>query len=218
MKIPSSYAKATRTLFNRLRREYGKDKHVDLTDPVEQLLLSLLATDAGTRQAKNTLKMLAEEMTDFNELRVTPVPELAELLAPLAAEPAETARAIVDALNWVFSTFDSMDLTGLREHAHPEIRAKFESIPACPDHARCAVLLLSFGIPVFPVDRQMRDYLVHHEALPEGVSPVEAEHFMERHLKSAEVREFYLNVKRASERKTPARTTKTKKSRSKSRK
>jgi len=209
MKIPAQFIKSTRTLLNKLRREFGKTAVDELTDPVDQLILSILATNANSRRAKSALKHLAGEMTDFNELRVTTIPELKELLHPYTKQADEKAKAIVAALGWVFSKFDTLDLTELRTRPYMEIRSMFEQITACPDHARCAMLLLGFGIPVFPIDDQMLEYLVTSGAMPEKVSLSEVRRFVERHFRSAEVREFYVNVKKASEKASRGSKTKT---------
>jgi len=203
MRIPSQFAKRMRTLFNRLRRESGAVPDEGLTDPAEQLILSILATDANTRRARGALHGLLEEMIDFNELRVTPAAELADLLEPNVKGAPEKAQAIVGSLSWLFNKFDTMDLSGLREQQQSALLATFETIPECPDHARKAMLLLSFGVPVFPVDQQMLDYLKAAEVLPEEVAAAEAQHYVERQLKAAEVREFYLLVKAASESAAP---------------
>jgi len=204
MRIPSQFAKALRSVQNRLRREFGRRDQTDLTDPVEQLVLSILATDGSTRRTRTALRRLSEEMIDFNELRVTPAPELAEALGPYVRNPYEKAQALIAALSWAVVHFDTMDLTILREKSQADLRSIFESVPGCPDHARDAMLLLSFGVPAFPIDQQMLEYLQAQEALPEATELGEARSYIERHLKAAEVREFYLNVKEASEREVSA--------------
>jgi endonuclease III len=211
MKISSDCAKHLRTLFNKLVKSPSKADTHEPTDPVAQLVQAILETDAPLDKAKAAMKQIVEEMIDFNELRVTPIAELDELLGQFLPSPTDRSRMIVSTLSWVFTTFDTLDLTFLRESSHTTLREKFTSIPGCSDYARCAMLLMSFGISACPMDEHMVAYLVENEALPEGVNVLEASHFVERQLKAGEVRDFYLRVKAESEKfigKHPAKTDK----------
>jgi len=199
MKIPHDFVKKLRSLHNALKRQSGASANDDLTDPVEQLLLSILAGNNSIQQAQRALKAVCQHIVDFNDLRVTPVPELAEMLGKEISNPEEAAQAIVRTLKWIFCRFDTMSLKYLREQQNGVLKSMFEEIPGCPDHARMAMLLLSLGISVFPIDEAMLAYLVKNGILPEGVSLKEGEGFVQRHLKTGEIKQFYLNLKHASE-------------------
>lgn len=201
MKIPGVFADSLRKVYNRLGRQFGKLKGEDLelTDPVDQLVLSILATDGSSRRAKTAIKGVLTEMVDLNEVRVTPIAELQEMLEKHTREPHAMAFAVIRSLNWICTKFDTLHLEGLREHQHAVLRSVFEKIPDCPDHARRAMLLMSFGIPTFPLDQQMLAYLIKNEAVPEDVALEEAVAFVERQLRASEIRQFYVHVKRASE-------------------
>lgn len=199
MKIPHDFVKRLRSLHNALKRQSDASVNDELTDPVEQLLLSILAGNNSMQQAQRALEVVYLHIVDFNDLRVTPVPELAEMFDKEIGNPEEAAQAIVRTLKWIFCRFDTMNLKYLREQHNGALKSMFEEIPGCPDHARMAMLLLSFAVPVFPIDEAMLAYLVKNGALPEGVSLKEGEGFVQRHLKVGEIKQFYLNLKHASE-------------------
>ncbi len=200
MRVPSQYTKALHALNNKLHREFGSPEiQEELVDPVEQLVVGILASDGNTRRAKSAIGHLYEELIDINELRVMPVAELSGLIEPYVKDAEGKAREIVRALNWVFGKFNTLKLADMREQQQAELRTIFEKIPGCPDHATNAMLVFSFGASVFPVDQRMVDYLVGNEALPEGVDIETTEHYIERHFKAAELLELYLHVKEASE-------------------
>jgi endonuclease III-like uncharacterized protein len=215
MKISSEYAKEFRTLQNRLRRDFPKPKDKDFeTLPesiTEILILGILATNDTFSRAKQAIKKIQEEMVDFNELRVTPTVELAELLDEFLHEPQKTATDMVRTLNAVFLKFDTLDLSDLKEKHKNEITKLFEEIKGCPDHARSLMLLFGFDIPTMPLDDRMVDYLVATEAMPPEVDQATVKAFIERQLKAAELNAFYWQLRKATEAEDKKRKPKNKK-------
>lgn len=203
MKISSDYAKAFHTLQNRLKRDFPKTKDTNLDSlpesSTEMLLLGILATNETYDHAREALKTIQTTMVDFNELRVTPVAEISEMLDRHINEPQRAAKDIVIALNWIFSRFDTLDLSYLKEKNKSEISKLFEEIPTCPDHARSAMLLFCYEISVMPLDDLMLKYLISAEALPAEVDLPTAKSFIERQLKAAEFSTFYWQLRKASE-------------------
>lgn len=209
MNIPQHFTKSLRSVCNKLRRQ-SNTKEEELADPIEQLVFSILTTNASSARAKIAVRMIQENMVDFNELRVTPISELMEMLSKSLTETDRPARTIVRSLKWVFSKFNTLALAYLREEQNSTVKSLLEHIPNCPSHATRAMLLLSFGIPVFPIDDQMVAYLINNGALPEGVSLLEAENFVQRQLKAAEMKPCYLALKGAAEHAEKKVTKKTK--------
>ncbi len=203
MKITSEYVKAFRSLQNRLRKEFPKPKDKDYeTLPesmTELLILGILATNETFHRARAALKKVQEEMVDFNELRVTPTVELAELLEELLHDAQKGASDLVRTLNSVFMKFDTLDLSYLKEKHKNEISKLFEDVKGCPDHARSVMLLFGFDIPTMPLDDRMVDYLVSVEALPPEVDLTTAKGFIERQLKASEIGAFYWQLRKAAE-------------------
>jgi endonuclease III len=203
MKISSEYVKAFRSLQNRLRKEFPKPKDKDyetLPESVTELLIvGILATNETYTRAKQAVKKIQEEMVDFNELRVTPTVELAELLEEYLHDAQRGASDLVRTLNSVFLKFDTLDLTYLKEKHKNELSKLFEDIKGCPDHARSVMLLLGFDIPTMPLDDRMVDYLVSVEALPPEVDQSTAKGFIERQLKASEIGVFYWQLRKATE-------------------
>jgi endonuclease III-like uncharacterized protein len=203
MKISSEYVKAFHSLQNRLRKDFPKPKDKEfetLPESVTELLiLGILTTNDTFAHAKHAIKKIQDEMVDFNELRVTPTVELAELLDEFLNESSRSSADLVRTLNSVFLKFDTLDLTYLKEKHKNEIAKVFEEIKGCPDHARSLMLLFGFDIPIMPLDDRMVDYLVSMEALPPEVDQSTAKGFIERQLKAAEIGTFYWQLRKATE-------------------
>jgi endonuclease III len=203
MKISSDYAKPFRTLQNKLKREFPKTR---LKDPdtlpekiTDILILGILSMNEKYSNAINGLMQIHNEMVDLNELRVTPKSEIAEILQKQLANPERAADEIVKTLNEVFSRFDSLDLSVVKEKTKTEISKIFSELPGCSDYARSFMLLFGFDIPTMPLDELMLDYLVSVGALPPEADPPAAKGFVERQLKAAEIAPFYWQLRKACE-------------------
>jgi len=203
MKITSEYVKAFKSLQNRLRRDFPKPKDKDFETLPESitdiLILAILATNDTYARAKQAMKKIQDDMVDFNELRVTPTVELAELLEEYLSDSHKTAGDLVRTLNSVFLKFDTLDLSYLKEKHKNELVKLFEEIKGCPDHARSVMLLFGFDIPTLPLDDRMVDYLVSVEAMPPEVDQPTVKAFIERQLKASELAVFYWQLRKATE-------------------
>ena len=80
MKGGSEYAKRIKKLFQQMVRKFGKPSAAELTDPIEQLVIGILAECTSNHKAQTTFRRIRQQMVDLNELRVTPPLELARLL------------------------------------------------------------------------------------------------------------------------------------------
>ncbi len=76
---------------------------------LETILLAILAEDADELQARQVLERLSKEFVDWNELRVSPVQEIAEYLDGLPAA-AEKARLVKRALHHIFESVYRFDI------------------------------------------------------------------------------------------------------------
>lgn len=203
MKIASEFVKTFRTVYNRLRREFPKPKDREFetlpTDATEMLVLGILATNETFSRAKHAVRSLREKMVDYNELRVTPAVELADLLDGSIADPRKASTEIVKTLNAVFNRFDTFDLSELKGKSKGELGKVFEDIPGCPDHARCAMLLFCFEVPAMPLDDRMLEYLQSVKAMPAEADLPTARAFIERQLKTSELPTFYWQLRKAAE-------------------
>jgi len=203
MKISSEYVKTFKTLQNRLKRDFPRPKDKDyetLPESVpETLLLGILSTNVTFYHARQALKSIQENMVDYNEVRVTPTVELAEVLEKYLADPQKTSLELTRTLNVIFNKFDSLELSELKEKNKNELTKMFEEIKGCPEHARSFMLLFSFEIPTMPLDDRMLEYMVAEKAMPEEVDLPTAKGFIERQLKASEIGPFYWQLRKASE-------------------
>ncbi|MFQ6048940.1 MAG: hypothetical protein ACE5K7_06215 [Phycisphaerae bacterium] len=190
------YARQVKRVFNRLIKQDGRPKHPGLTDPVEQLLLGVLARGTTEARAREALNRFKRSMVDYNELRVASPKELVELLGRDFPQAEQKAKDINKLLNAIFDRQHCLDLTFLRNKTRREARQYLASLDGVDPHTVASVMLLSIGGHAVPVDDKMlammrRDGLVEPSA---DVQEVQA--FLERNIAAADAYAFYTLMRR----------------------
>jgi endonuclease III len=151
MKQGTAYAKRIRQLHHELLKQHGKPPPVDPGDPIEQLLISILATDCTDSKAVAAYTKLRQQMVDLNEMRVTPAIELEEMFASSLPDAEDKARRIVSVLNDIRRRQDTLDLSFLAQRGRREARDYLESLEGADRFAAARVVLLCLGGHAIPV-------------------------------------------------------------------
>ncbi|MBI4580518.1 MAG: hypothetical protein HY718_12495 [Planctomycetes bacterium] len=190
MKGGSTYAKRLRQLFQRMVRKLGKPELSEPTDPLQQLIVGILAENTSEAKATAVLKRIREHMVDLNELRVTPALELADLIGASMPQAHEKAERIVRTLNEIRSRQDTLDLSFLRQRGRREAREYLESLDGIGPAAAASVVVHSLGGHAIPVD-YLTLYVLRNEEIVHGAAtPAQVQSFLERHVAAADVRLF----------------------------
>lgn len=190
MKGGSEYAKHIRKAFQQWSRKHGKPEEEAPTDPLEELVVGILAICTTLHKARTVFRKLSQHMVDFNELRVTPPMELADLIGDGVPLAEQKAQRIVDALNDVRRRQDRLDLSFLKQRARREAREYLESLEGVDRSAAANVVLFSLGGHAIPVDDLTLYVLRKEELVDPSADAAEVQGFLERHISAADARAF----------------------------
>ncbi len=189
MKHAGEYAKRLRRVFGPLMRKTARVE-TDPPDPVEQLVIGILAGCTSYQKAEAAFRRLQQSMVDLNELRVTPPAELADLLGDSVPLAREKAQRIVEALNAIRRRQDSLDLTFLRQRGRREAREYLESLEGVDRCAAAIVMLYSLGGHAIPVDELTVRVLQKDELVDTESDLATVQAFLERNVAADEVHAF----------------------------
>src|SRR5438477_486827 len=103
MKNATEVARRVRRLLNQAKPQGDKAPDPPTDDVTDHLLLAVLMRYAGDSAASAALRRLRERTVDLNELRVTPVAELIDLLGPTFPQSKSAAESLVRVLGAVFN-------------------------------------------------------------------------------------------------------------------
>jgi endonuclease III len=191
MKQGSEYAKRIKRLLGQLVRKFGKPELTDPVDPIDQLIIGILAGCTTHARAVAVYKRLRHHVVDLNELRVTPAMELAEQIGDGVPLARQKAQRIVDALNAIRKRQDSLDLTFLKQRGRREAREYLEALEGVDRATAASVVLFSLGGHAIPLDGLLLYVLQKEELVDPSAEPAEVQSFLERCVNSSQAQVFY---------------------------
>ncbi len=190
MKNGTFYAKRVKRFFSKLKQEYESPEAPEPLDPVRALMLGLLSRETTEANAKRALDSLFEAMVDYNELRVSTIPEISERIETYIPNAAKRADALRRVLNAIYHKQHRVSLDRLHKLGRREARHYLESLDGMDAHAAASVVLWSLGGHAVPVDVRMLERLRQEELVEPSASIEEVQAFLERNIPATDAREF----------------------------
>lgn len=143
-------------ILNRLLNAVKHNGHPDGTSrPVlEQVIFGILRDGTTTAQAERAFHALQTSFFDWNEIRVSMVREVADVLADLP-EPEDRAARIISFLQDVFETTYSFDLESLHKKGLKMAEKQLQRFQGVTPFALAYAMQTSLGGHALPVDRPM---------------------------------------------------------------
>jgi endonuclease III len=181
MRGATECAKRLRPFFSALRSKVGKVSQPTASDPITQLILGILSRDTPEARASEGLERLRGVVVDYNELRVIPPIELADLLGDFS-DARLKCEDISRALNAIFAVEHTVSLERLAGLARKEVVAALDEIDGLEAYTRARVRLLGLRQHAIPLDEAMWA-LARRERLVDARCPLhEAQQFLERQI------------------------------------
>ncbi len=203
MKNGTLYAKRVKKFFTKLKSVYGKPDPPPPTNPIDQLIVGLLAADAPESKAIRAAKTLRDSMVDVNDLRVSTSGEVAAVIAPHIPNGEARADAIRNALNAIFRKENAVTLDRLPKMGRREAKQYLEQLHGVDAFATASVILWSLGGHAIPVDRAMHAVLRREELVEASASITEVQAFLERNVAAADARMFCMLMQQVVQRGAP---------------
>ena len=128
----STRAKLITKLHSELKKKYSLPPSQPSRPLLEHVLYACLLQDAPYDLADEGLAKCEQEFFDWNEVRVTTVTELTQVLVGMP-DPPKTARRLKETLQAVFEEFYAFDLDHLKKENLGKAVGKFEAMePVTP--------------------------------------------------------------------------------------
>lgn len=195
MRGATECAKRLKLLFSSLRSDLGKVSHAPASDPITQMILGVLSRNTPETKAQEGLDRFRGIVVDYNELRVVPSLELADLISDFPDNRLK-AEDVSRALNAVFATEHAVTLERIAQLNKKEMLAALEEIDGLEAYSRARIRLLGLGQHAIPLDEAMWAYLRQQEVVDQRCPLIEAQQFLERQIAAEDAHEFVALVKK----------------------
>jgi endonuclease III len=148
---PATVRRRIRTVLNRLRKRFGELLPPRRSDPLEELVLTVLSQHTSDVNADRSFRSLRGAFPAWEDLVRAPAGRVADAIRSggLAETKAPRIQAI---LREVHERRGAYDLSYLRDLPDDEARAELVSLPGVGPKTAAVVLSFSLGRDAMPVD------------------------------------------------------------------
>ena len=199
MKDSKKYADKLLKEFRSLKREHGKvakPKYEFSTDAMIYAIVSENMTDSAAIAA---IKKLSRHFVDWNDLRVSRVEEIVDVLGKDSSENRAVAETLTQSLNTIFNKYDVVNLDALKEAGKRQAKALLEKLLPSSRFVINYTVLTALDGHAIPLTPKMLDYLKGNELIQSDAAIEEIEGFLDRQISAQQAYEFYAVFRHASE-------------------
>jgi len=140
-------------LRSQLEKKYGAQMPAHAEEPIDTLVLAILeGSDVARSRARKALNAIQKAFVDWNEVRVSPVAEIAGVIGAAGDSAYDKAASIRAALNDICRSKHKLSLVFLREESRTNARQYLNSLAGVDRRVSTAVMLLCLDVPVLPLD------------------------------------------------------------------
>jgi endonuclease-3 len=134
-----------------LRDRYGPVPKQQNLPLLEHLILAILNEDATEAKAQAVFERFKQEYFDWNEVRVSSVTELREVMRELP-DPDNRAMRLKGTLKQIFESRYSFDIEDWRKLPHKEVTRRLGKLPASSQYIAARLIRDGMGGTTFPID------------------------------------------------------------------
>ena len=197
MRGATQCARRLRLLLRTLRTKLGKVSRPAVGDPITQLILGIFSRDVPESKAREALDRLRAAVVDYNELRVVPPIEMAEMVGSLPNARIK-CEDLSRALNKIFAREHEVSLERLRGLSRKEVIQYLDGIDGLDAYSRARIRLLGLQQHAVPLDAAMWAYARRQGIVDKRCPLEEAQTFLERRLSEEEAPEFVALLEKQS--------------------
>lgn len=196
MKHATEYAPKIKRLSALLKKEGAGPAPPEVEEPMDQLLMAILSTYASEARAHAAMTKLRTSVVDLNELRVTPIAEVVEVIGSDYPMCRSAAEEICSTLISIFNRKHSLDLEFLRKAPRKTTETFLNSLNGLRPHARAYFVLRSGKGGPIPIDAHMYAYLQKSGNAPMELDVEGVHKLMAHFIKESDAAYFYSHLKK----------------------
>ena len=199
MKNSKDYSQKVHKLYRSLKKKYPQVEKATYEEPVDALVYAILSEQIDDKQAQAASRQFSHHFVDVNDLRVSRIDEIVEVIGQDTAATRDTALRITKALGHVFNAYNKVSLESLKKVGKRPARTALEKIEGVSRFAVDYCMLTSLGGHALPLTGRMVEYLHSHELVRPQADEQEIEGFLAKRISAKNGYEFYWLLRRESE-------------------
>jgi endonuclease III len=196
MKKEAQCVHRLKQLIGKLKKTGGPAELWEGEDPMDLLLWAILSTYASESRAAAAVARLQAAMADYNELRVTSVAEIVEIIGADYPMCRPAADEISRTLQAIFNRLHHMDLEFLKTGARRNAESFVSNLDGIGPHAKAMIVLRCLKGHAVPLDVNMYAFLQKNGCIPKEMPVEQAQKLLAGAIKERDTVSFYTLLKR----------------------
>jgi endonuclease III len=199
MKGSREYSKKLRKLHRSLKSKYAKPQPVVYEEPLEALVYGIVSEWMSEAATQSAMKRFADYFIDMNDLRVSRVEEIVEMLGGEPAVARDTAATLARVLRAVYDKYSTVSLKTLKKMGKKPAKQVIEKLDGVSPFMADYCTLTSLQGHAIPLTKAMVDYLISQELVHPEADERQIGGFLSRQVSASNAYEFYALLRRESE-------------------
>ena len=198
-------------LYRSLKRENPKVQQISYEKPADAVVYGVLGENMSETEAQSMIKRFTDYFVDLNDLRVSRIEEIIEVLGgdtPLNRRIAGVLNRILAA---IFSEYHMVSLMTLKKAGKRPAKQTLEKLDGISLFAVNYCMLTALEGHAMPLTNKMIEYLKSNNLVDSDAVEGDIEGFLTRQIPAKNAYEFYVLLRHESELPETARQRKTKK-------
>ncbi len=207
MKNSKDYSRKIQKLHGSLCRKYPKVQKVTHDDPTDAIVYGIICSMLDEKATETAIKQFSDYFIDLNDLRVSRIEEIVEMLGEDTPVTREVASTITTVLRAIFNEYHKVSLEGLKKAGKRPARQVLEKLEGTDRFVVDYCMLTSLQGHAIPLTEGMIAYLKDKGLVYPDATEQEIGGFLAKQISAKKGYEFYAILRRESE----AHSSKTKK-------
>ena len=209
MKDSKGYSKKIRELYRSLKAKHPKVKKVTYDEPADAVVYAIIGENMNGPATESAIKRFADYFIDLNDLRVSQVEEILEVLGEDTPATKVIASNLKKALKAVFDGYNSVSLESLKKIGKRPARQVLDKMDGISRFVVNYCMLASLQSHAMPLTERMIEYLRNNQLVEPDADEQQIEGFLAKQISAENAYEFYVLLRRQSESRKTKRKKKT---------
>jgi len=199
MKNSREYAQKVQKLYRSLKQEYPKVQKVTYDEPTDAIVYATVSENMSEAATQAAIKKFADYFVDLNDLRISRVEEIVELLGEDTSVTRQMASTLTGVLMAIFDEYHAVSLKALRKMGKRPAKQVLQRLDGINHFVVNYCMLTALQGHAIPLTKQMIEYLRSNELVDPEADEQQIEGFLTRQISARNAYEFYALLRHQSE-------------------
>ncbi|MCP4613557.1 MAG: hypothetical protein GY845_33115 [Planctomycetes bacterium] len=199
MKNSKNYSKKIQKLHSSLSRKYPKSQKVTHDDPTDAIVYGIICSRLDEKTTESAIKRFSEYFIDLNDLRVSRIEEIVEMLGEDTPVAREVASTITTVLRAIFNEYHKVSLEGLKKAGKRPAKQILDKLEGTNRFVVDYCMLTSLQGHAVPLSEGMIEYLKDKGFVYPDATAQEIGGFLAKQISAKKGYDFYAVLRHESE-------------------